>query len=403
MSVSAQSASGSVSSLINAWETLNACRVDPVYFETYDRDKYRYTNNWTNMRLADGVMERDGFKMPYKVRGVYEGRKNKQMTRLAIDLAGGPGSAITSQWQANNSPELYRVAVANWRGVGDTAPIGSLENNSTDKLVEDINALRLAASMGRDERVVIRGGSWGMTMATAFAAAYPEKVAGLVLGLPFLARRADIAHNYGAEGALAKRLPQEYDRYVSATGKTDAKEGLQQLADEMGSNDPRRVVAAFIAATRWEYARNGEVFDRTMDNVNPGDPEDRQLIARARIMAHYSANSFFMGKNGVRSQLQSIGKTDIPVVVIANREDPLCESETLNMVIEALPKAEIQVYDANWHWLAKENEDPARGLDNGFVTNGYAYGMSKVGLALRGDTNLNPGVHMHKRRNTLGL
>jgi len=401
MSSQAATTSGTPSALINAFEALATRRPDISPFMEYDRERYAYYNNWTNLKLADGVLKRDNFDIPYKVRGTIEGRKNRQPTRLAIDLVGGPGTAMTNQWQTNSSPEQFRVATANWRGAGSSTPTGCLENNRTEKLVEDMEALRIAAGMGHDERVVIRGSSWGMTMATAYAAANPSKVAGLVLGLPFLARRADVGHNFGAEGLLAQRYPAEFDRYISATGKMNAQEGLQQLADELGSTDSKRVVAAFIAASRWEQARNGEIYTRTADSVNLDDPMDRQLIARARIMAQYGAENYYLGKMGVRAQLQAIGKSDIPVIVMAHSNDPLCEPETLNMVKEALPKAEIHVYDANWHRLGKDSERPGTGYDNSFTDGGYPYAMAKMGLVLRGDIDLTPGVQVHQRKNRL--
>lgn len=373
-----------------AWQTLAAQNGDIKPFLCFDRSGFKYgnrTNDWGKDEMARGELERPGgIVIPYVSRGRQTGRRSQQQTLLAIDLPGGPGSVLTAQWKANSSPDQYRVTTANWRGVGDTTPFAALDGNTAEALVEDIEALRQASGLGPDEKVVLRGGSWGMTMAAAYAAACPDKVAGLVLGLPFLAREVDFAHNYAADGTLAKKYPDAYTEFMGQ--ENDPKGVLAMLAEEMGESDTQRVSVAFNRFTAWEYARNGEAFV-------PLENPDPQAVARARVLAHYSANQFFLGENGIANTLQLL--PDVPTIVMANSGDPLGASDTLAVMQRQMPKAEFYVYDANWHWVAKENERPDTGFDNRFVSEGYPYGMGRVGLAVTGKLNMKPGVYKYER------
>jgi proline iminopeptidase len=371
-------------------------------FETFDRQEHNYgfrSDDWKgeNMCLSTGVLSQAGFDIPYSVRGKKIAPRAGRETLLAIDLPGGPGSVLTSQWRSNTSPEQYRVATANWRGVGDTTPFASIENNRTERLIEDIDALRIAASQGRDEPVVIRGGSWGATMGLMYAAARPDKVAGLVLRLPFLASGADISHNYAADGHLAQRHPDAYENFRQATKKDNPLEGMLMLAEEMGHKDERRVKAAFVAATAWEYARNGEKY------MPPEGAPDPQAVARARVMAHYSGNQFFMPSEGAAAAFSKLRK-DMPIIIIGHEDDPLCIPNTLTKFAQGLPHAEMYLYGANWHWVAKENENSAIGFDNSFIIDGYRFSMARMGLALEGRLQLKPGVtHYARPGNSAGM
>lgn len=372
-------------------------------FSAFNKESYNYSNRtdgWKSeqLKLQSGALKRDPYVIPYDVRGSYGRVRLKRETYLAIDLPGGPGSALTQQWRSNANPELYRVATANWRGVGDTTPFSSLMDNNTANLIEDINALRLEASQGRDEPVVIRGASWGMSMAVLYAAAYPEKVAGLVLGLPFLAGQADIDHNYARNGVLARRYPAAFEAFSEALSGKEGREATQMLSDELGNANPVRVRKALLAALKWEYARNGEVCPLTEEQVDPAQPEIRQLVARARVLNHYTTQGFFLPEDGIVSAFKKVSR-NTPVIVFANSGDPLGTADTLAKVQEGMPQAEINVYDANWHWVAKENERADIGFDNSFVTQGYPYAMGRMALLLDGKLRGQSGMVKYARPN----
>lgn len=385
----------------DAWKLLLERNADVTPYASFDRQSVNYTirsNDWKlqSLDLDQGVLEQGDFSIPYAIKGAYGRIRPRRETLLAIDLPGGPGSVLTTQWRSNISPEQYRVATANWRGVGDTAPFADITNNRTERLLDDIDALRIAGSQGRDEPVVIRGGSWGMTMALMYAAARPDKVAGLVLGLPFLATAQDVKHNYAPDGALAQKYPEGYANFRAAMGTDCPLAGLAKLADEMGHADERRVKKAFIAATAWEYARNGERYGMTEDTLDLSQPENKQLVARARVLSHYAANRFFLPEEGAAAAFRNV-RRDLPIIMMAHKADPLCAPGTLGTLQAGLPQAEMHVYDANWHWVARENENRATGFDNSFVSQGYPFAMGRLGLAAEGRLRLTPGVQTYAR------
>ena len=384
-----------MSGLIKTWQTLASGNGDYTAFNFYAPNRYDYgnrTNDWGKAPRDDGELQRGGFTLPYSLRGASDSRLT------AIDLPGGPGTPLSAQWKSTFAPARYRVAAGNWRGAGNSLPLGQLNNNTTEQLVEDIEALRLAVVRNNDERIMLRGNSWGMAMAVAYAAAYPDKIAGITLGVPFLARPEDVDFSYSAKGALAQRYPHEYEQLTKATGKTDARELMQYLSDEMGTDDPRRAAKAFVAFTKWEYATNGAVYNRRPEELDFTEPMQQQMLARARIFSNYTANDFFLN-NGIRDQLNTLGRSNIPVILLAHAQDPLSPPGTLDLVKKALPKAEIHECDIAWHSLLipPTERSPSMDFEKRFAANGYAYGMGKLALIAAGDTELRAGVFNHKK------
>ncbi len=386
-----------------AWKVLCCPKNEPAAFTSFDLETTSYLNrtgDWPKTYLAQDVLERTGASIPYTVRGGMTGRKSGRPTRLVMTLPGGPGTALSDGTaKANASPELYRLLTANWRGVGNATPQGAFATNTTPELVADMEALRRAASLasgtGGEEKIVLCGGSWGMSMAVAYAAAYPKAVAGLVLRLPFLASRTDITHNYSADGALAKANPESYAAFFNLTRKADPSEMLLQLFDELSSPDDKRVRRAFNGFATWEAARNGERFDPSALAGHAAAYEG--LVNRARVMTFYTANNFFLPEDGVVPLLAKVPK-DIPVVVLAHAADPLGRPDTLSLMKAQLPQAEFYVKEANWHWIARENEQPETGFDNSFASEGCPFGLGRVGLALSGEVQMAAGVQTFNRR-----
>lgn len=352
-----------------------ATNIGCAAYENFQPDIYRYDFNsnakWTH--LKDGVLETDGYASKFQLRGKNDARY------LAIDLPGGPASRQSQQWKTNFNVKDTRVIVADWRGVGLHEPVGCVLDNTAQKLVADIEALRCSCAQYPDERLILRGGSWGATMAAAYAAQYPEKVAGLVLGLPFLARAQDVEWNYGPEG-LARRLPDAFDRFADYASSSNTLALIAAYLKGMQSSDTDTLTEAFVRWTEWEYARNGEQFQADLSAI----PDLDTRIARAKIMAHYTMNNFtYADGEGIAASLKGI-PSDIPLYVIAHTQDPLCAPDTLQIIRDCLPQAYFMIKEADWHWVAAENERPDRGFDNNFVKQGYPFACQRITLELSG-------------------
>lgn len=382
----AQDAASEISQLPRAYQLPTDEMV--AAYNAFQPDKVRYVFRsgvkWPT--LKKGAVDRAPFTIPFEVRGKPDAKL------LAIDLPGGPGSRQNSGWKERFDIGQYRVIVADWRGVGASTPIGLTEPNSIDDLVDDIEALRVASAKTPDEKLVLRGGSWGMTVACAYAAKYPQNTAGLVLRLPFLARRFDSQWNYAPTGGLANRYPDAYARFAAIAPAGADMDGVMDAYAAALNGDALQQREAYCAFTDWENARGGEtqIIDRSTVDIE--SPDVQQRIARVKLMVAYTQRDFGLGTDGVVDGLMPILPRipkDIPIFVAAHSNDPLCGPDSLGALQWALPQAEYVVKDANFHWVSPEGMDPARGFDNSFVTQADPFACSRLGLRLTG-TLLNP-------------
>lgn len=343
--------------------------------------EYRFQagTNWS--RLIERQIHQDGFTSNYRLYG------SDQAPLLGLDLPGGPGTSQSHKWKENFDKEYFRMIFADWRGVGEHGPQGMVENNSADTLIDDLERLRIAC--GRpDEKMVIRSGSWGSTIALGYAARYPNRVAGMVMRLPFLATRQDIEWNYGPNG-LAQRTPAAYQEFCSFSGRSDINEILDFYADRILHADSDELKATFLHVLKWEYARNGETCNLNVKDIDLTNPEYSDRLNRARILMHYTANNFtFPDGRGVIDCLPQI-PCDIPIICLAHKNDPMCHPGTLGILQAGLPQAQFMVKDADWHWIAPENECPDIGYDNSFVIQGCAYACGLIAQTLIKPTGTN--------------
>lgn len=373
----AQESASEANQLPRAYQLPTEQMVDAYNSFQPDMLRYVFRSGVKWPTLKQGMVDRAPFAIPFELRGKPDAKL------LAIDLPGGPGSTQNSGWKEKFDIGQYRVIVADWRGVGNSTPLGLTEPNTIEDLVEDIEALRAACARTPDEKMVIRGGSWGMTVACAYAAKYPDKVAGMVLRLPFLARRFDSQWNYSPNGALAKQYPEAFARFTAiAPAGADMDGIMAAYASALNSNDDA-VREAYCAFTDWENARGGEtqVIDRS--TVDLENPAVQQRVARAKLMVAYTQRDFDLGEDGIVPRLLKIPQ-DIPIIVAAHSDDPLCGPDTLGTVQWALPQAEVLVKQANYHWVSPAAQDPSRGFDNSFVTQADPFGTSRIGLMLSG-------------------
>lgn len=315
--------------------------------------------------LRRGTITADGFTSNYRLCGT------ESAPMLALDLPGGPGTAQSSQWKATFAPESYRVILADWRGVGEHGPIGRLEHNCADLLINDMERLRQACCHGSTEKMVLRGGSWGAAMALAYASLYPKYVAAIVMRLPFLATARDVEWNFGTSG-LALRYPEAYSEFRKLSKDGDVYKLLEAYLANLTSDDQHKVKSALAAAIIWEYQRNGEKHTLSIDEIDLGNNQWMGRLARTRIMFHYALQNFtFTDGQGILPKLTSIPH-GIPIVCFAHSHDPLTAPGTLEEIQRLLPQAHFYVKNADWHWIARENERPG-GYDNSFVMEGGAF------------------------------
>lgn len=250
-----------------------------------------------------------------------------------VFLHGGPGTGCSEQHRRYFDPDRYRIVLFDQRGCGRSTPHAELAENSTDELVADIERIR--EHLGID-RWLVFGGSWGSTLALAYAQRHPQRVLGLVLRGIFLCRPQDI-HWFYQEGA-SRVFPDYWQDYLAPVAEERRDDLLGAYRDLLvGDNEVARMAAA-KAWSVWE-ARCSTLLPDKRTEAHFGDPY--VALAMARIENHYFVNHAFLRDNQL---LDDAGKiADIPGIIVHGRYDLVCPPDQALALKQAWPKAELNI------------------------------------------------------------
>src|SRR5512145_2297532 len=201
-----------------------------------------------------------------------------------VFLHGGPGSSINPGHRRFFDPAFYRVVLFDQRGCGRSAPRGAIAHNTTAHLIADIERLREHLGVSR---WMVFGGSWGSTLALAYAQAHPASVCGMVLRGLFLASHAEV--DWFLDG-LQRFVPEAWAEFAAGAPAAGSAELLRHyVAQALG---PDRA-AALGAARRWS------AYESALMAVGeaPGTPspaaDDDAVLDRVRVHLHYLASDCF--------------------------------------------------------------------------------------------------------------
>ena len=270
-----------------------------------------------------------------------------------VFLHGGPGGGTSADHRRFFDPAAYRIVLFDQRGSGRSTPHASLEENTTWHLVADIERLR--AHLGID-RWVVFGGSWGSTLALAYAETHPERVRALVLRGIFLCRPKEI-HWFYQEGASAI-FPDRFEEYLEPIPAAERGDLVRAYYRRLTSEDEPVRVAAARAWSVWE----GSTVRLLPDPKVIADFEHPQkALALARIECHYFVNNaFFATDDWLIEHVGAIRR--IPGVIVQGRYDVVCPAMSAWELSRAWPEADLRVVpDAGHHAL-----EP--GIIDGLVT-----------------------------------
>jgi proline iminopeptidase len=253
---------------------------------------------------ADGMLDvGDGHHVYWEVSGNPDGKP-------VVFLHGGPGAGTTPLHRRFFDPDAYRIVLFDQRGCGRSTPHVATkdpdEHNTTWHLVTDMEALREHLGIGRWQ---LFGGSWGSTLAMAYAQTHPERVTEIILRGVFLLRGSELDWLYrGGAGAL---FPEEWARFASLVPGGDVLDGYQKLL-----RDPARAAEAAAAWSDWEGAV-------VALDPNPGlaasyaDP--RFAIAFAKVALHYFTHGGWLADEQL---VRDAGKlAGIPGRIVQGRYD----------------------------------------------------------------------------------
>jgi pimeloyl-ACP methyl ester carboxylesterase len=358
--------------LIRAWEFLSRPDQDIQAFQEFLPAIYRYTNStnlWKNAPKNQLILP-NSEQTVVTLLGSEIGKRSLRKTLLAIDRQGGPCLPLTREWASNGSADQYKMMLI---------PPQTMAFPTQEGLLNDI--VYAVDKLAPNERIILRGNCWGMTESILFTAKYPDKVAGLVLGLPFLARKKDSLWLYDNQGGMAQRYPDQFQNLISIAQSNQEKDMLSNLFNQLNSSEYSVSSQAYQALCRWDYTCLTGLEPNEQDDL-PATPES---ITLKQIQIRFQRDNFDLPDDGIVPLLRMIPDT-IPIIVVGQKLDPLNNPDSLPLLRENLPQAEFVIQDADWHWMPQKKE----GKSNYFLQQAYAYAMGRMGLIVNKKLNVNP-------------
>jgi proline iminopeptidase len=257
-----------------------------------------------------------------------------------VVLHGGPGGGCSPKMRRFHDPAKYRIVLFDQRGAGRSMPHADLVDNTTGHLVADIELLR--GTLGID-RWQVFGGSWGSTLALAYAQAHPKRVTELVLRGIFMLRRWELQWFY-QEGA-SRLFPDAWAHYIAAIPEAERGDLVAAFHRRLTSDDEATRLAAARAWSVWEGATS---FLRVDQDFVAGHEDAAFALAFARIENHYFVNGGFFE---VEDQLlrDAYRIVDIPGTIVHGRYDVVCPLQSAFDLHAVWPRAALVVTPTSGH------------------------------------------------------
>jgi proline iminopeptidase len=253
-------------------------------------------------------------------------------------LHGGPGSGSAPNHRRFFDPGFYRIVIFDQRGAGRSIPLGELRDNTTPLLIEDIERLRQHLGM---TKWLVFGGSWGSTLALAYAQAHPQRCLGLILRGIFLCRKSEI--NWFLYG-IRTVFPEAWHKFSEFIPAEERHDLLSAYYRRLTDPDP---------ATHMAAARAWSIYEGSCSTLLP-DAEtvayfasDRVALGLARIEAHYFSHDIFLPKNSLLSNASIL--RSIPGIIVQGRYDMVCPMVSADDLKRAWPEVEYLIIQDAGH------------------------------------------------------
>ena len=263
----------------------------------------------------------------------------------AVLLHGGPGAGCQSADHGLFDPQRQRAVLFDQRGAGRSRPKSSLEANTTQHLVADLERLREALGI---ERWLVVGGSWGSLLALAYALAHRDRVSGLVLRAVFAgsAQEVDWALVRGPQWFR----PELWRQFLAPLPEAEREEPLAAYGKRLTGNDADAKRAA---------ARIWHDYEQALSLLQPKAPQLPESLAEAARSGrqpetpafewHYIRQGFFLQGRDLLSEAAALG--DLPGVIVQGRYDLICPPAAAHRLASAWPGGRLNLVEAAGHSL----------------------------------------------------
>jgi len=251
-----------------------------------------------------------------------------------VFLHGGPGAGVSPTHRRFFDPARYRIVLIDQRGSGRSTPFGELRDNTTAHLVADIETVRARLGI---ERWLVFGGSWGSTLALAYAQAHPDRATGVIVRGVYLGRAEENRWFNEADGGARWVFPERWARYAAHLPEEAHGNMIEAYWQRMDSDDSATRIAAAQAWLGWEDFAATLVHE--VDAVSDADP--LETLAKARIEAHYFRHNAFLEHGQLLRDIDRI--RHLPGVIVQGRYDIICPPRSAWDLSQAWPEARLEM------------------------------------------------------------
>lgn len=257
----------------------------------------------------------------------------------ALFVHGGPGSGCERYHRQFFDPEKYRIILFDQRGAGRSTPHASLENNTTQALVADMEALREYLGI---EQWVLFGGSWGSTLSLVYAQTHPGRVLGLILRGIFLCRPEEIQWFY--QHGAHRIFPDYWEDYLRPIPSEERDDMLAAYYRRLTGDDD---IARLTAAKAWSLWEGRTATLKPSKGVLNHFGDTHTALSLARIEAHYFVHNAFLSDNQILDNAHRL--ETIPGYIVQGRYDMICPLENAWQLHRAWRRAELSIIDDAGH------------------------------------------------------
>ncbi len=247
-------------------------------------------------------------------------------------LHGGPGAGLSPSHRRFFDPSYYRIVLFDQRGAGKSTPLGEYRHNTTQDLVDDIEALRL---MLKVDQWLVFGGSWGSTLGLAYGQAHPSRCLGFILRGIFLCTKAEV--DWFIHG-MNRFFPEVYAEFAAAVPEEERHDLLAAYGRRLFSDDP----AQFLPAARsWSRYESSCLYLQPQPAAVEAFETVEVSLGLGRLEAHYMMHGGFMEEDQL---INHIGKIrHLPAMIVQGRYDVICPPNTASRLHQAWPESVLNI------------------------------------------------------------
>jgi len=285
-------------------------------------------------------LNQKGYIQVSKIHNIYWEESGNTNGKPVVFVHGGPGGGVSADTRRFFNPEKYRIIQFDQRGCGQSTPNACVDENTTWDLITDMETIRELLNVDKWQ---VFGGSWGSTLALAYAIKHPKRVIELVLRGIFLLRKAELQwfYQFGASQIFADSW-KDYYEFIPKEERHDLMKAYQLRL--FGKDKQQQL----LAARHWSIWE-GSTCHMIPDTAHIEESgEDEFALAFARIENHYFMNKgFFEHENWILDNINSI--RHIPTIIIQGRYDVVCPMTTANDLHQVFPESELVIVPEAGH------------------------------------------------------